>query len=208
MRRACHRLPVPSCGSLFWAITRRTPLPPRGNSWTRKGCEAVHDTACRTLWLLVLPATHVKCAAWQCQLAGAGPRASVNCCTCVLTACRAGYTCLKVSWLSKLQWSSELQDYQHIILKDVPRTSKEHWYFKLPTTEQVVYNILMTLVEYDGQLGEELCVGCVGVRVCVWVCAGVCVCICVGVRLCGCVCVRVYTWQPCHAAFPQGMCRA
>ena len=119
-----------------------------------------------------------------------------------------------MSWLSKLQWSSELQDYQHIILKDVPRTSKEHWYFKLSTTEQVVYNILMTLVEYDGQLGEELCVGGVGVRVCVCVCAGVGVCVCVCLCGCGCVCVClcacvcVYTWQPCHAAFPQGMCRA
>ena len=133
-----------------------------------------------------------------------------------------------MSWLSKLQWSSELQDYQHIILKDVPRTSKEHWYFKLPTTEQVVYNILMTLVEYDSQLGEELCVGGVGVHVgvclcvCVFVCGcvrvrvrryvsvGVSVCVCVGVGVSVCVCVRVgvYTWQPCHAAFPQGMYRA
>ena len=99
-----------------------------------------------------------------------------------------------MSWLSKLQWSSELQDYQHIILKDVPRTSKEHWYFKLPTTEQLVYNILMTLVEYDGQLGEELCVGGVGVHVgvCLWV--WVCACLCVGVCVCMCVCMCLWVW--------------
>ena len=91
MRRACHRLSVPSCGSSFWAITHRTQLPPRGNSWTRKGCEAVHDTACRTLWLLVLPATHIKCAAWQCQLAGAGTKGQ----------CQLLYVCINClqSWV-------------------------------------------------------------------------------------------------------------
>lgn len=73
-----------------------------------------------------------------------------------MTACRAEYTCLKLSWLSKQQWSSELQDHQHIILKDVPRTSKDHWFFRQPATEQLVYNILMSLVEYDSQLGEIL----------------------------------------------------
>ena len=111
---------------------------------------------------------------------------------------RAEYTCLKASWLSKLQWSPVLQDYQRIILKDVPRTSKDHWYFKQPATEQAVYNVLMTVVEHDSQLGK-VCV-CVCVCVCVHVCVCVCVCMCVS----ACVCVQ----QPCHAASPQGMCRA
>lgn len=63
--------------------------------------------------------------------------------------------CLKASWQSKLQWSQELQEYQYVILKDVPRTSKHHCYFKQPATEQAVYNILMTVVEHDIQLGKE-----------------------------------------------------
>jgi hypothetical protein len=57
------------------------------------------------------------------------------------------------SWKEKLSESSLLQDYNRLILKDVARTEKYHPYFKLPTTDSALLDILMSLVEYDSDMG-------------------------------------------------------
>lgn len=168
MCRVSHQRPAPSCGRSFWTTTHHTLLLPRGHSWTRRGCECStqHTTALhRDYWYCQLLAAQQPTAcsiSTNCLQYGAKVVPTVQGLLSV-SAHRAEYTCLKASWLSKLQWSPELQDFQRIILKDVPRTSKDHWYFQQPATEQAVYNILMTVVEHDSQLGK--------VCVCVHACA-------------------------------------
>ena len=67
--------------------------------------------------------------------------------------CRDSYDKIVRSWKEKLSESSLLQDYNRLILKDVARTEKYHPYFKLPTTDSALLDILMSLVEYDSDMG-------------------------------------------------------
>lgn len=68
--------------------------------------------------------------------------------------CREEYERLVRGWRAELPHSSFMADYSRLIQKDVARTDKDQAFFKLPSTDQALTNILMALVYHDPSLGE------------------------------------------------------